>query len=935
MTSDNTRRWYTMPAADVVKHFSTDPDLGLTEKEARSRLRALGENEIFRIPHESFGTYMRRMAVNPLAVLLLVLLALSAFLGQLASFIVIGVTLAASFAIKSVTYVKSNRILENMGQYSLPLATVIRNGKMVSLPQNAIVPGDVIVIKEGQIIPADARLLEAEKLTVIEKGITEAEGSVQKTAELSAWGARNRKPHERTNMVFASTIVISGSGKAVVTETGGDTLVCTMGKNASVITYERMGLFGKLRNISYFSGLIFIVLTALLTIINILLPSSFSALDGLILVLSFCSAAMTESLVVFGYLTVAVGVYGTLDTRHNVNTGTLIRKIERLEVLKDIDTLMIPAESLCDENSVQLDKMYVYDRLLDIEPDGTLLPEAKQLLIKAVISTGKYTATRLATQNARTDSPSTYEEDAIISCALSYGLYNIELDEQYPIAGHTGAGDAPFETTLVYWYGEYRVIIRGEISNVLKCCSYCKPEGSNTLTPMTPLSRRAIETTAKQMMRQSHKVIAIASGVSKYNSLKKLSPLYADMIFEGIIGFAEPILPGASRSISRCRDAGIKVLLFTNDISEKNEYFASTLGIARMGSDFSVSKADYPDIGDKDFSDRFDDIRLFQGYNVSDRRKMIRLLQSKGDKVAYFARSTKEIILCLEADIGVTDALTVSKKTPSKELEDKGYYVSTGDALRFGSDVIVSPVSKDGKGGFNALTRALGSAKSIFMITKQILSYLLSVNLMRLILLLATLLSAGRLTFVSSTLTVISGLVFDFIMVFAIAFSKNERDVLKNRISSATFVIDKEEIISSCINGAAAAIFVILGCLILKNLYAFDNARLICVSFIAMLLSSSVIYFEGKYKTTIVKMPFDIGPAFAFDVLLFTLLIALSMLFPSLSALFQIVRLKSAVAWIIVAAIPVCVFCAAESAKAIKAAGKRKRGASSKKQKTG
>lgn len=910
-----------MPAEDVLSHFSVNAETGLTEKEARARLRALGENEIFRIPHESFGRYMRRVAINPLSVLLLILTALDALLGNVASFVVTALTLVIAFIIKSFTFVKSNRILENMGQYSLPLATVLRNGKMVTLAQNAVVPGDIIVIRAGQIIPADARLIESDRLTVIETGITDAAGSVIKNAE--DCDARIKQPHERTNMVYASTIVISGSGKAVVTETGADTIVGKTGKNAPLITYEKMGLFGKLRSISYFAGLILILFTAFLTVINILLPGQMSALDGLILVLAFCSGAMTESLTVFGYLTVAVGVYGTLDTKRSVNAGTLIRKIERLETLKDVTALMIPTESLCDVNSMQLDKMYVYDRLLDIDPSEPISKEAGQLLVKAVISTGKYTAARLMAKNTRRDSTNTYEEDAIINCAASHGLYNVELDEKYPIIGHTGIDEAPFETTLIRWYGENRIILRGEITQVLKCCAYCKPEGSNALAPMTPLSKRAIETTAKQMMRQSHKVVAIASGVSKYNTLRKYSQLYTDLTFEGIIGFNEPILSGAARSVSRCREAGIKVLLFTNDVSEKNEYFAATMGIADIDGDFSMSADEYASVGDDAFLEKFERARLFQGFSIFERRKIIRLLKDRGEKVAYYARSTSEIILGQEADISITDALTVSQKTPLRDLGDKGYFVSTGDAMRFCSDVIVSPVSSDKKGGFNALVRSLIFAKSIFITMKRILSYLTSVNIMRLLLLLATVIGQiGGLTLVSPVLTVISGLVFDLIMVFAIAFSRSERDVLKRKVSSGVFVIDKDELATACLNGAAAALFILLGCVILKIVYGFDESSLVCSAFIAALLCSIVIFFEQRYKTTFIGKPFEIGSVFAFDIALFVLLIALSMLFPGLSRVTGIVKLTSLAGWIIIIATPVCVFGAAEAAKSVKAAGR-------------
>lgn len=888
MTTEK-KRWYAMPVQEVAQHFSTNLETGLDEKEARARLKALGENEIFRIPHRSFGEHLLHLSVNPLAIILILSAAVMAFMGNIAPFAVCLATLVFYYITGAAVYVRSHRVLEIMGKSSLPLATVIRGGKAVTLPQQAVVPGDVIMIRSGQIVPADARLIKDERLVVIETGITDGVGNITKNAE--RWDARMKEPHECANMVWASTVVLGGRGLAIVTETGRNTHVSRTKKNVSAITYEKLGMFRELSRIAYFVSLGSIALTFVLTLAGLALPTAYTALEILTLVLAVMCALMSEAYTVLGHLTVALGVYGTIDIKKNVNTGTLIRNAEHIDDLADITTLAIPADSICSNKNIKLDRICLFDETVEVT-DGEELPEkARQLLIKAVISTGKYTASRLVSKGSKTGEPYTVEEDAIIKCAAEQGVYNVELDSTYPIIGHANKSEAGFETTLIKWYGENRIILRGEVEKVLANCTYYKTGESNNLSRMTPRSRSSIMTMANQMMRQAHRVVAIASGVSKYNTLTRFSELRSGLTFEGIIAFNEPILPGAAYNIAKCREAGINVILFTPDVAEKNIHLARSLGIMKGDRDLEVSYSPDLRLGDEIFRTNLDDCKLYQGFSVSDKRRIIRLLKEKGEKVAYYGRNTSEIILCKEADIGVTDALTISPKLNrsvaelSQESEQEinrvssVYMAPTGDAMRFSADVIVSPITDDGKGGFNALVNAIGSAKDIYIKMKRIVTYLLSANLARLILLVPTLF-VPRLTLLSVPTVMIGGIVFDLMMSIAIAFSAQNSDVLKTKDKRSAFIIDIRELIYSVILALTLAASAIIGGAILLGTCAYSGAQLTCFTFLCTLVSCSVWFIEGRYKTGIFGRPFTIGSTFAFCLLVFTALTALSMAVP-------------------------------------------------------
>ena len=162
------KRWYAMSAEEVAQYYSTDTEYGLAEEEARARLEAHGENEIFKIPHGSFADHLRRLSVNPVVVLLIIVSALGAVLGSAATLAVCTVCTALVYALGIMTYVKSNRILESMAEISIPRVTVIRQGRAVNVDSSLIVPGDIILLRSGQVVPCDGRLVEDEQLVVME-----------------------------------------------------------------------------------------------------------------------------------------------------------------------------------------------------------------------------------------------------------------------------------------------------------------------------------------------------------------------------------------------------------------------------------------------------------------------------------------------------------------------------------------------------------------------------------------------------------------------------------------------------------------------------------------------------------------------------------------------------------------------------------------------
>ena len=923
MAAEN-KRWYAMPADYVAERLNTNTDTGLSESEAAKRLKIAGENDIFPVKSASLKSCIKKVTLDPVSVLLVLSCALSAFFGNLAVFVAVLSAVVFNYAVLVVIYTKSEQIFSKINENVLPPSNVLRDDRIAVVRQKDIVPGDIILIKAGQIVPADARLVESDRLIVTETGITEAVGSVMKNAD--SYDARVKEPHECSNMVFAATVVASGRGKAIVTETGKNTIIGAKerGKSSS---HERPDSLKMLSTLSYIAGLALVVIVALLTVINIL-AGSYGALDGFIIILAYGAAFMSESYALFGSVSVAAGVYGSLDTNDNLLHGSLIKNTARLDALKDVTALMIPCESVYSEQNMRLDKMYVHGKLLDFASGGLsddemyrLTPEERKvvirekhtLLIQALISTGNYTAQRVRLKNERGDIY-TYEENAIIKAAADAGVYNVILDREYPIIGHAGLDEAPFETTLISWYGENRIFLRGDVSDILAVCTDYATGHDNKTEHISPVVRRNIETIARQMMRQSQRVIAVASGPSKYKTLIKISELYHDLVFEGLICFDEPVLPGAAYSVKRCREAGIRPVLFSEKEDERSLMLASTLGIVNEKNGDVIMTASEARKMDTDiFVTELTHCNLFCGFNAAERRKIIHVLRERGEKVAYLGRGNEDIIISREADVAVTQvaSVTLGRGADYSELVSDGC-----DAMRFCADVIVSSVSDDGSGGFNALVKAVATAKNIFKNISAWMCYLIFTGCFRTAAVLASVFAPSGSVFISTVQTVISGLIIDLAAVLTIIFTAPEKDALSYKSRTRKMPVSGRSAYVSVLAGFSAFLITLITSLIFSRFTSEKQTFILSFSFVSLVLCSLIFMLEAKKKSSLFTGGISIGRTEAATVILTAAFLVLSYLFTPVGALFGISHV-SLLLFLPVLIPPVILLAASEIYKAV------------------
>ena len=214
----NSPAWHQQDMAEVLRHFGSAADHGLSTAEARRRLSQYGANELAESRRVSPWGILAEQFKNVLIIILLVGVTLSAVLGHTVEALAIAVIVLFAAVLGFYQEFRAERAIEALRRMAAPTATVLRDGEELSVPAREAVPGDIIILRMGDKIPADARLIDAMNLKCDEAALTGESMPVEKQTAALANGAL--AVADRNSMVYAGTTVSYGRGRAVVVATG-------------------------------------------------------------------------------------------------------------------------------------------------------------------------------------------------------------------------------------------------------------------------------------------------------------------------------------------------------------------------------------------------------------------------------------------------------------------------------------------------------------------------------------------------------------------------------------------------------------------------------------------------------------------------------------------------------------------------------------------
>ena len=668
-------KWHALNITEVLEKLKSGVK-GLSAEEAAKRLLEYGPNELRKEKGRTKIEIFIGQFKNILVIILILASILSIAIGETLDAVIITAIVVASAGLGFIQEYRAERAIEALKKLTTPTATVIRDGKEVTIPTKEIVPGDILVLNAGDKVPADARVIEAHNLKVDEASLTGESVAVTKITDPLP---EEIPVSDRLNMVFAGTAVIYGRGKAVVVATGMNT---ELGKIAATVQEEkkeetplerRMAEIGRLLTILCFT------VAALVAAIGFFVWHK-SLLEMTMWAVSLAVAAVPEALpaVVTGAL--AVGMY------RMAKRNAIIRRLPAVETLGSTSIICSDKTGTMTKGEMTVRKIYIIDKTIDVtgsgyEPVGNFKVDGKAIdvddeLKLLLLASALCSDARLVKEEEKWTIRGDPTEGALIVAAAKAGIGEKEL-EVYPRINEIPFSSERKRMTTVHETPNERIVayMKGAPEVVLGLCDKIVVNGE--VRKLTREYEEKILNVNDTLAMQGLRNLAIAYREVDPKELENTleENFEKGFTFLGIVGMMDPPRPEVKDAIDRCKQAGIKTVMITGDHKLTAVAVAKELGMFR-DEDYVLTGVDLDRIDEEEFEKIVENVKVYARVSPEHKLKIVKALKKKGYIVAMTGDGVNDAPALKAADIGIAMGITgteVAKEASDMVLADDNF----------------------------------------------------------------------------------------------------------------------------------------------------------------------------------------------------------------------------------------------------------------------
>lgn len=899
-----------MTDAELESEFSTSLVNGLTKKAASARIRKTGANSVFRLPHGSFSGYLKDILTDSSSlILILTAIIATVFDNSVTSTVIVSLIAINCFA-AIFTYVKAHRVFEGMGEYSLPGAKVVRDGHLYLTKMTALVPGDLIYLRAGDIVPADARIIYSENFYVSENGITENTTAIRKSSQNIS--IDNNSPENLFNMVFATSVVLKGSARAIVVQTGDDTYVKTAGKNDLSFASDNLEIFSTLKTYGNRISTLMLIMVIIIMFLEIITGLKVRGLYEIFLNgMSLAVATMTEFYTAFGHIVVACALFGARTDNNNTFDSAVVKNIKSIETLRDVDCVIFKKDGVLAKSQKKVSGFYCSGLYYDVK-NYDRADSFRELLEAAVITTGRYMKSSLETPLMR-DAIVSAEDTAIIEAARNYDLYNIGLDGKYPMLIHVTAGrNSEFDMTAVESNNKIYAYIKGKAGIVLDKCSKCRINGSDVRIDTNLHTSLSNAISESESANNGVCAVALVETDIDTLSLGVAEVIKRGLTLVGFVSVKSPLYDSCAITVNKVMSSGIKLILTSPEASLEDISLAKTLGICQNKREI-LTERELSGLTDEALISVAMDYSVYSGLTNASVRRVMAALQKGGHKVAYCASGLNEITVMDKANIGISQSSYFEKQRRTKKVGIDAAVNSDNDALRFKSDVIIPSTDAKKEGGITAIFKSILTSKLIYKNISNMLSYLLTVQVARLFIVLYSVFTHENI--MTPTQILFGGLVIDLFAVLSIAFSKPGARTVKEYNATQAEVKNQSRFYSkNALFGVFwAAMTIFVPRIMTLAGASIDSSMLISASFLSFTILQYMMLANVRRVESIFKLSsFNLNPFYAGSAFGIILFFVLSFAYPAIGTLFGVTGLNlAAIGSVVIIVTVVMIMCEA------------------------
>lgn len=704
-------------ADQVAQALNVDPRTGLSSDEAKRRLDKFGPNELASAPPVPKWKKFLQQFQDPLVYLLLAATAISLVAwiiekvnaapgaeGEALPFdsIVIVLILIVNAILGYMQEAKAEEAVNALSEMTAPTSNVLRNGRVERINTTDIVPGDILVLGEGDTVPADGRLLAAASLRIAEASLTgESVPVSKKPATLDSAKALG----DRANMVFNGTSVTQGTGRAIVTGTGMNTQVGKIADLLQSTEDEATPLQKEMNHVSKILGIAVCIIAVVVLLALAVLEGFHSVhdvIDSLLLAVSLAVAAVPEGLAAILTVVLALGVQ-RMAAHH-----AIVKKLHSVETLGSASVICSDKTGTLTRNEMTVERVVVPSGEVELTGTG-YAPEGDMVSIDGSAVPENIANEVLATLGAGTlandgelregEKPGTWEiVGDPTEVSLVVAARKTHADKKF--AHFDRVAEIPFTserkrmsviTRNATDAGKLTVFAKGAPDVLLSYCDRIYVNGA--IRKLTEGDRQDILDTVERLSREAYRTLGEAFRPLETDSLAQIpgirtnsagevsdiseqaEAIEAHLVWCGMVGIIDPPRTEVRDAVAEAHRAGIRTVMITGDHPLTAARIASDLGIiAKDGKALTGDELDAMDEAQLDKATS--EVSVYARVAPEHKLKIVESLQRQGNIAAMTGDGVNDAPAVKSADIGVAMGITgteVTKQSAKMILADDNF----------------------------------------------------------------------------------------------------------------------------------------------------------------------------------------------------------------------------------------------------------------------
>lgn len=678
------RSYAFLPVEELLTCLSAT-QTGLTSEEAEDRQGEFGKNIITIGKVNTTWRRLREAVLNPFNIILLLLAVITYFTDVVVSskpdYLTVTIILSLVFLSSLVAFVqnqRSNAAAEKLSKMISNKADLWRDGKLIEIPLDEVVPGDIVRLSAGDMLPADVRFLTTKDTFVAQSALTGESNPVEKFCD-----AENKSDDGLTdlqNLGFMGSNVISGSATAIVLATGNSTYFGSMAKSLSgdraKTSFER-----GVDSISRLLVRMMLVMVPIVFLINGLVKGEWPS--ALLFAISIAVGLTPEMLPVIMTSTLAKGAVSM--SKHKV----IVRTLGAIQTFGEMDVLCTDKTGTLTEDKIVLEK-YMN---LHGEDDARILRHA---YLNSYFQTGLKNLIDLA----------------IINRAVQNGLEDT-------LADYNRVDEIPFDfsrrrmsVVLTDKSGKRQLITKGAVEEIIGISSFLEMNGR--VLPMDEDNRRIALATYEKHNADGLRMIAVAQKNEVPGSGAFSVADERDMVLIGFVGFLDPPKESAKAAIAALREHGVRTVVLTGD---SEGVALKVCGKVGVNTSQLIMGRDVERMDDAALLDAVSTCDLFAKLSPSQKERVVRAFQTAGHTVGYMGDGINDAPPLRQADVGISvdSAVDIAKETADIILLKKDLMVLEEGVIEgrrtFGN--IIKYIKMAASGNFGNIISVI--AASIFL----------------------------------------------------------------------------------------------------------------------------------------------------------------------------------------------------------------------------